>query len=111
MSLVSVLMFVCGISLLLAALLSWWWHHIDNRADTLWDKRRRLDLLEAGARPHPSEAAEVDEEMDALRAELPQLEKLQKLANRVRSVGVALLYASCFAGGMAMVIGGFKGLE
>jgi len=111
MSIGTALMFICGISLLVAALLSWWWHHIDDRAGTLWGKRRRLELLEAGARPHPSEEAEIEEEMEALRAEIPQLEQLQKLANRVRSVGMTLLYASCVSGGLAMILGGIRALE
>lgn len=111
-NIVAVLMLACGISLLVAALLSWWWHHIDNRADTLWEKRRRLDMLEAGGRPtHPSESYEAEEEIEELRAELPKLEKLMKLGNMVRAAGLLLLYISCFSGGMGMIIGGVKALE
>lgn len=104
-----VTMFICGIGLLLAIVLSLVYHRISAKTNAYWEDRRKLLTMDEGDyQPHPSELHEFEEEREQLRAKVAEAERLLKREEVTRWIGLVLLYASTLAGGVALVIGGYR---
>lgn len=104
-----VTMFICGIGLLLAIVLSLVYHRISAKTNAYWEDKRKLFSMDEGYyEPHPSEQAEFEEEREALRAKVAAAERLLVWEQGIRWVGLVLLYASTLAGGVALVVGGYR---
>lgn len=102
---IGIFFWVAAITSVASMLLSILWHNVDKRTDSIWEQRRRLNELRMRT-PHPSEAAEYDEEMAALEADIARKHRLIVRTKWIRPIGVALLYVSLLVFAMAAVMAG-----
>ena len=107
-------MFFSGFGVLLAVLLSWWWHKLDAKTEQVWEKKRRLNEVNAQLESdnyHPSEHDDLVEESASLEDEVAGLQRLVRLADWVRGAGLVMLYTSAVVGAVALIVGGYRAFE
>lgn len=108
-------MFFSGFGVLLAVLLSWWWHKLDAKTEQVWDKKRRLNELNAhlnGSGPGDDHTREEwEDERERLEDEVAVLQRLGRLADWVRGAGLVMLYTSAVVGAVALIIRGYRAFE
>lgn len=107
-------MFFSGFGVLVALLLSWWWHQLDTKTEQVWEKKRRLNEVNAQLESdnyHPSEHDDLVDESATLEDDVHHLQRLVRLADWVRGAGLVMLYTSAFVGAVALIIGGYRAFE
>lgn len=105
MKVISLLFMFAGIATVISMLLSVLWHQVDKRTESIWDQRRRLAELNIKT-PHPSEAAEHAEEVEALEVDIARKHRLLVRTKWVRPIGVLLLYLSLVVFAVASIAAG-----
>lgn len=105
MNAVAMLLTTGAVAVLISVLLSLWWHRVDTKVEQYYDAKSAFEQLNS-KRPHPSEAAEVEEELERLAQVMARLKWWLPWSDRIRSSGLVLLYSGTILSSMGVLIWG-----